>query len=180
MSDSIATPWTVAHQAPLCMGFSGKNECWSGFPFPSPGDFSDPGIEPTSPALAGGFFIAQPLGKPNSLRPNTKFIIPMVMSPIPRLSSFCQCIILSCTQGQKSANFFSFSLCLSHTVNNQFLLIFSLYYFLLCPSFPHSFHCYIPVKLSPPHLWMTTASTILLYCGAFFFLKHLSHYGLIS
>ena len=126
MSDSIATPWTVAHQAPLCMGFSGKNEYWSGFPFPSPGDFSDPGIEPTSPALAGGFFIAQPLGKPNSLRPNTKFISPMVMSPIPWLSSFCQRIILSCTQGQKPTNFFSFSLCLSHTypVNYQFLLIF--------------------------------------------------------
>ena len=61
MSDSIANPWTVAHQAPLCMGFSGKNEYWSGFPFPSPGDFSDPGIKSTSSALASGFVIAQPL-----------------------------------------------------------------------------------------------------------------------
>ena len=49
---------TVAHQAPLSMGFS-RQEYWSGLPCPSPGDLPDPGIEPvslTSPALAGGFF----------------------------------------------------------------------------------------------------------------------------
>ena len=39
------TPWTVAHQAPLSMGFS-RQEHWSGLPFPSPGDLPDPGIEP--------------------------------------------------------------------------------------------------------------------------------------
>ena len=53
----IATLWIVAHQAPLSMGFS-RQEYWSGFPFPSPGDLPEPGIEPmslTSPALAGGF-----------------------------------------------------------------------------------------------------------------------------
>ena len=50
MSDSFATPWTVAHQAPLHMGFS-RQEYWSGLPFPSPGDLPDPGIEPRSPAL---------------------------------------------------------------------------------------------------------------------------------
>ena len=46
----FATPWTVACQAPLSMGFS-QQECWSGLPFPSPGDLPDPGIEPGSPAL---------------------------------------------------------------------------------------------------------------------------------
>ena len=46
----FATPWTVAHQAPLSMGFS-RQEYWSGLPFPSPGDLSNPGIEPRSPAL---------------------------------------------------------------------------------------------------------------------------------
>ena len=46
----LATPWTVASQAPLSMGFF-RQEYWSGFPFPSPGDLPDPGIEPTSPAL---------------------------------------------------------------------------------------------------------------------------------
>ena len=45
----FATPWIVAHQAPLSMGFS-RQEYWSGLPFPSPGDLPDPGIEPKSPA----------------------------------------------------------------------------------------------------------------------------------
>ena len=63
MSDSFATPWMVAHQSPLSMGFS-KQECWSGLPFPSPGDLPDPGIEPVPPALAGGFFTTEPCGKP--------------------------------------------------------------------------------------------------------------------
>ena len=55
MSDSFVTPWTVAHQAPPSMGFS-RQEYWSGFPFPSPGDLPKPGIGPESPTLAGGFF----------------------------------------------------------------------------------------------------------------------------
>ena len=46
----FATPWTVAYQAPLSMGFS-RQERWSGLPFPSPGDLPDPGIKPRSPAL---------------------------------------------------------------------------------------------------------------------------------
>ena len=46
----FATLWTVAHQAPLSMGFS-RQEYWSGLPFPSPGDLPDPGIKPRSPAL---------------------------------------------------------------------------------------------------------------------------------
>ena len=46
----FATPWTVARQAPLSMGFS-RQEDWSGMLFPSPGDLPDPGIEPRSPAL---------------------------------------------------------------------------------------------------------------------------------
>ena len=51
----FVTPWTVALQAPLSMGFS-RQEYWSGFPFPPLGDLPDPGIEPDSPALAAGFF----------------------------------------------------------------------------------------------------------------------------
>ena len=46
----FATLWTVAHQAPQSMRFS-RQEYWSGLPFPSPGDLSNPGIEPRSPAL---------------------------------------------------------------------------------------------------------------------------------
>ena len=55
----FATPWTAAYQAPLSMGFS-RQEYWSGLPFPSPGDFPKPGIEPASPALAGRFFTTGP------------------------------------------------------------------------------------------------------------------------
>ena len=46
----FATPWTVAHQASLSMGFP-RQEYWSGFPFPSPGHLPNPGIKPKSPAL---------------------------------------------------------------------------------------------------------------------------------
>ena len=58
----FATPWTVALQVPLSMGFS-RQEYWSGLPFPPPGDLLNPGIEPVSPALAGGFFTTKPPGK---------------------------------------------------------------------------------------------------------------------
>ena len=54
----FATSWTVAQQAPLSLGFS-RQECWSGLPFPSPGDLPDPGMQPwslMSPVYAGGFF----------------------------------------------------------------------------------------------------------------------------
>ena len=63
------TPWTVAHQGPLSVGFS-RQEYWSGLSFPSPGDLLHPGIEPTSlmsPALAGSFFTTEPPGKPNPI-----------------------------------------------------------------------------------------------------------------
>ena len=50
VSDSFATPWTVAHQAPLNME-SSRQEYWSGLPFPSPGSLPNPGIEPWSPEL---------------------------------------------------------------------------------------------------------------------------------
>ena len=56
------TPSTVAHQAPLSMGFS-RQEYWSGLPFPSPGDLPDPGTEPGSSALTHRFFKAEPPGK---------------------------------------------------------------------------------------------------------------------
>ena len=59
----FATPWTVAYQALPSMGFSWQ-EYWSGLPFPSPGDLPDPGIEPVSPAPAGGFFTTEPPGTP--------------------------------------------------------------------------------------------------------------------
>ena len=59
MSDSFATPWTAALQAPLSMEFS-RQEYWSGLPFPSPGDLPTPGIEPGSPALQADSLPSEP------------------------------------------------------------------------------------------------------------------------
>ena len=63
---SAFTPWNIAHQDPLSMGFP-KQEYWSGSPFPSPGNLPNPGIKPASPALAGGFFTTEPLRKPQGV-----------------------------------------------------------------------------------------------------------------
>ena len=56
----FATPWTVAFQAPLSMGFS-RQEYWSGLPFPSPGYLPNPEIEPGSPALHADTLSSEPL-----------------------------------------------------------------------------------------------------------------------
>ena len=68
----FATSWTVACQAPLCMGLSWQ-EYWNGLPFPPPGDLSNPGIKPASPegpALSGRFFTTEPPGKPKNIFAN--------------------------------------------------------------------------------------------------------------
>ena len=54
VSDSFATLWTVTHQVPLP-----RQQYWSRLPFPSAGDLLNPGVEPTSPALAGGLFTTE-------------------------------------------------------------------------------------------------------------------------
>ena len=56
---TLVTSWTVACQAPLSTGFS-RQEYWSGLPSPSPGDLSDPGIKPGSPALQEDSLPAEP------------------------------------------------------------------------------------------------------------------------
>ena len=60
----FVTPGTVAYQAPPSMGFS-RQECWSGLPFPSPGDLPDPGVEPRSPALQADALPFEPPGNIN-------------------------------------------------------------------------------------------------------------------
>ena len=59
----LASPWTVAYQAPLSVGFP-RQEYWSGLPSPSPGDLPDPEVKPTCPALAGRFFTTEPPEEP--------------------------------------------------------------------------------------------------------------------
>ena len=60
---TLATPWTVARQAPLSMGFS-RQEYWSGLPFSSPGHLPHPGIKHGSPALQADGLLTELCGKP--------------------------------------------------------------------------------------------------------------------
>ena len=62
----FVTPWTVARQAPLSMGFS-RQECWSGLSCPPPGDRPDPGIESMCPTLQADSSSFEPLGKPHKV-----------------------------------------------------------------------------------------------------------------
>ena len=62
LSNSV-TPWTVAHKAPLSVGFS-RQEYWRGLPFPMPGDLPNPGIIPKSSALQANSLLFEPLVKP--------------------------------------------------------------------------------------------------------------------
>ena len=77
MSDSFATPRTLVCQAPLFMRFP-RQEYWSGLPFSSPGDLSDPGIKRGSLVLAGGFFTIWPTREAHlliSLKPKYNFLL---------------------------------------------------------------------------------------------------------
>ena len=59
----FVTPWTIAHQAPLSVGFP-RQEYWCGWLFPSAGDLPHLEVKAVSPELAGGFFATEPPGKP--------------------------------------------------------------------------------------------------------------------
>ena len=72
----FATPWTVAHQVPLSMGFPRK-EYWSRFPFPSPGDLPDSEIEPGSPVLQGDSLLTEPPGNPKLLNVTNSNLVSM-------------------------------------------------------------------------------------------------------
>ena len=79
----FVTLWTIAHQAPLSIGFS-RQEHWSGFPCPPPGDLPDPGIKLTSfmsPVLAGGFFTSATWEAP----PEDRRGLSHFLFPVPRM-----------------------------------------------------------------------------------------------
>ena len=82
VSDSFATPWAIAQQAPLSMEFP-RHEYWSGLPFPTPGDLPDPRIKHVSPALAGGFFT---IVRPQSLSRVWLFVTPWTVAHQPLVS----------------------------------------------------------------------------------------------
>ena len=83
----FVTPWTVARQAPLSMGFP-RQENWSGLSFSSPGDLPNPGIEPmspVSPALVGLLFTTEPPGKPLDPQKYRPFTVSASTLEIPTL-----------------------------------------------------------------------------------------------
>ena len=90
----LATPWTVARQAPLSVGFS-RQEYWGGLPCPSLGDLPHPGTERRPPALQADSLLSEPLGKPceGRLRSESQqYYLPPVslLPPLqPSWSSFC-------------------------------------------------------------------------------------------
>ena len=128
----LATLWTVAHQAPLCVGFS-RQEYWSGLPCTPPGDLSNLGIKPTavmSSALAGGFLPGAPPVQfsrsvvSDSLWPHeSQHTRPSCLSPTPGvpsnscpLSRWCHPAILSsvvsfssCSKSLPASGFFPMS-----------------------------------------------------------------------
>ena len=84
----FTTPWAVPRQAPLSMGFS-RQEYWSGWPFPSPGDLPNPGIKLRSPALQVDSLLSEPPGKPWCLMINICRIVkgkPSILSTVLRNS----------------------------------------------------------------------------------------------
>ena len=72
----FATPWTVTPQAPLSMGFP-RQENWSEWSFPSPGDLPNPGIKLASPELTGRFFTTEQPGKPSLIIREMQIETPM-------------------------------------------------------------------------------------------------------
>ena len=89
----FVTPWTVAYQAPLSMGFS-RRECWSGLPFPSPGHLPNPGIEPGSLTLQADALPSEPPGKP-LLSINLAFQFITVSRIKPFVSSFFEALCIT-------------------------------------------------------------------------------------
>ena len=72
VSNSFAMPGTVAHQAPLSMGFP-RQEYWNGLPFPSPGDLPDPGFKPVSQHWQAVSLPLSLQGSPEGPLPSVKF-----------------------------------------------------------------------------------------------------------
>ena len=89
----FATPWTIAYQGPLSMGFSWQ-EYWSGLPFPSPGDLPKPGIAPGSPPLRADALPSEPPEKPFS------YLEPVCWSMSSSNRCFLTCIQISQEAGQ--------------------------------------------------------------------------------
>ena len=100
----FVTPWTVALQAPLSMGFS-RQEYWSGLLCPSPADLPDPGIEPRFPTLQADSVLFEPPGKPllflilnfkMGLKVKVAWSCPTLWDPMDIVRGILQARVLEC------------------------------------------------------------------------------------
>ena len=131
---------TVACQAPLSMGFP-RQEYWSGLPFPSPGDLPDPGIEPESPALAGGVFATEPPGEPPVFSNSWlnlswhSFILLSLLSifMISTLNYILGRLFVS-TSLSSSLSFCFIPVFRTHSSISSFTLILCVYFYVICMS----------------------------------------------
>ena len=99
MSDSFATPWIIAYQAPLSLGFP-KQGYWSCLPFPFPGGFLDPGINPTSPVWQADSLSLSHLESPVKMVIVSKVIFRFTIIPVkilPRIFADTDKFIPKCT-----------------------------------------------------------------------------------
>ena len=130
----FSTPCTVAHQAPLSMGFSGQ-EYWSGLPFPSPVELPDAGIKSTSPALAEGFFASEHLGSPENRAVLFKHLIVICTVPIvpvgQRIWGAYNLYTLESWCGKRETSFKFISNCICSATLGKSLICLS-FHFLLC------------------------------------------------
>ena len=118
----FVTPWTIAHPAPPFIEFS-RQEYWSGLPFLSPGNLSDPRIEPRSPALQAVSLPSQPSGKPkrtviHDLISPTIFVFCLIF---PLFLSF---LILCCLFGLHFHSVFNYFFLINMRVMHTIFLLF--------------------------------------------------------
>ena len=130
----FSTPCTVAHQAPLSMGFSGQ-EYWSGLPFPSPVELPDAGIESTSSALAEGFFTSEHLGSPENRAMLFKHLIVICTVPVvpvgQRIWGAYNLSTLESWCGKRETSFKFISNCVCSETLGRSLICLN-FHFLLC------------------------------------------------
>ena len=110
---TMCKPWTVAHQAPLSMGFP-KQEYWRWLPFPFPRDLPDSGIKPMSPLLVGRLFITEPPGKPLKIGISNTSLITWLTESL-SLPLFFKKIIIIFYWFQATAHLLSFYVNLPNT-----------------------------------------------------------------
>ena len=123
----FVTPWTVAHQAFLYMGFS-EQQCQNGLPFPPPGDFLNPEIEFMSPVAraTGGFFTTKPPGKLTYYMLWCKYSLCYILTYSRKhatymqiLHSMCACLIMHPYTHYTCASYMPFYVCASTCITDM-------------------------------------------------------------